>query len=38
MNEVVGFDVNLETMQGPLESGWEEIAKEFAAKLKGLVP
>jgi flavodoxin len=36
INDTVGFSVNPETLEGPLEPGWEEIAEKLALDLKNL--
>jgi menaquinone-dependent protoporphyrinogen IX oxidase len=36
LSEVIGFDVNPATLEGPLEPGWEELVTEFANKVKSL--
>jgi len=34
--EVIGFDVNPTTLEGPLVPGWEAIVKQFATMIKNL--
>jgi menaquinone-dependent protoporphyrinogen IX oxidase len=34
--EVFGFDVNPKTLEGPLEPGWENIAKQLAEAVQNL--
>lgn len=36
LDEVIGFDVNPKTLEGPLEPGWENIAHELVEKVKNL--
>ena len=35
-SNIVGFDVKPETLEGPLESGWEEIVEKFAKDIIAL--
>jgi flavodoxin len=36
LDEVIGFDINPKTLQGPLEPGWEKNVSDFAEKIKQL--
>lgn len=36
VSEVIGFDVNPTTLEGPLVPGWEEIVMQFALMIKNL--
>jgi len=36
VEEVIGFDINPKTLEGPLEPGWEEIVKDLAERVKKL--
>jgi hypothetical protein len=36
LSEVIGFDVNPTTLEGPLVPGWEEIVMQFALMIKSL--